>query len=419
VIPPNNFVDKATIPALTVASVEPNRAEFWVIIAAAVAFVLKLFIAFNTIGTNDVVMFHRFGHELMRHGLEWTYRNDLRFNHPPLIAYFLRAICALSDRPFAQESGLTFPFLLRLPGIIADLIVFVVLLRMRQGKPKLHVPVWALLVFALSPVSLMVSGFHGNTDPIMVMFLVFATFAGLRNQPVRCGLFFALSCQIKVVPVLFLPILIFFWFHRRALLSFLIPLSTTTLVCWGEPLFTFPIAFARNVLSYGSFWGMWGITFWLRETGWSEFSRASFFDLSLAQDLVMTTLKLIIVSSVIVLAWCRRASNGRGLIDSFAYAWLIFFVFAPGIGAQYMVWLAPFILILSPQFYVYLLASSSLFLFFFYNTINRGLPWYLGISEGNYRTDWVSWSVCPWAVLLAGMVMIWKSAAREVTPCIS
>lgn len=397
---------------MVMTPVERSRAAIWVVSAAAIALVLKLLIAFSTIGTNDVVMFYRFSHELMRHGLEWTYRNDLLFNHPPLIAYFLRAICAFSERPFAQEIGLTFPFLLRLPGIIADFLVVVTLLRIRQQKPELHLPVWALLLFALSPVSLMVSGFHGNTDSIMVMFLVLATCAGLRNQPLRCGIFFALSCQIKVVPVLFLPILIFFWLHRRALLTFLIPLCVTTLVCWSEPLLVFPLVFAKNVLSYGSTWGIWGFSYLLRLTGLPEFSRVSFFGFGGWQIFVVTACKLIIISSLLILGWRRREVESRGVWDSIAYGWIIFFIFSPGVCTQYLVWLAPFILLLSPTFYTWLLGSSSIFAFVFYNTISKGLPWYQGVSTNALNKIWTPWSLLPWFVLIIGLIAVWASAKQ-------
>ena len=57
----------------------------------------------------------------------------------------------------------------------------------------------------------MVSGFHGNTDPVMVMFLVLAAHMCLKERPILAGLFLALSCQIKIVPLLFVPIFFFFW----------------------------------------------------------------------------------------------------------------------------------------------------------------------------------------------------------------
>src|SRR5437879_3039330 len=91
-----------------------------------------------------------------------------------------------------------------------------------------------------------------------------------------CAQFFARSCQIEIISLLFLPIFFFFWTERRLAFKFVVPTALIFLVLWAQPLFNFPIAFAKNVLSYGSFWGLWGVTYWLRQTGWSEFGRVTY-----------------------------------------------------------------------------------------------------------------------------------------------
>ena len=98
-----------------------------IVALALVAMTLKLAIAYNTIGTNDAVFFYGFAKVLSEHGLEWTYQHSRYFNHPPLTAYYLRGIFALTEQRWCQELGLHFPFLLRLPGIIADFLVVLVL----------------------------------------------------------------------------------------------------------------------------------------------------------------------------------------------------------------------------------------------------------------------------------------------------
>src|SRR6266446_5976561 len=148
-----------------------QRGRYLVLLAAGVALIAKLLIASNTFGTNDVVFFYSFGKSLTQRGLESTYLSDIAFNHPPLAAAFIRTIYQWDHIPWLHEHGITFPFLLRFPGIISDFVVVLVLLA--AAKP-LRLPVWSLLVLALSPVSLMVSGFHGNTDSVMVLFLVLA-----------------------------------------------------------------------------------------------------------------------------------------------------------------------------------------------------------------------------------------------------
>jgi hypothetical protein len=380
--------------------------NLWIVGLALIALMLKLVIAFNTVGTNDVVSFYQFGKALNENGLEWTYRHSMYFNHPPLIAYYLRGIYTLTEQPWCRDVGVHFPFLLRLPGIIADFLVVLVLLRMT--KTDLRIPTWALALFALSPVSLMVSGFHGNTDPVMVMFLILASLSCLRGKSVWCGLFLALSCQIKIIPLLLLPIFFFFWLSRRHAVSFSLPFVLVSLVLWAEPLLKFPALFFKNVLSYGSFWGIWGITYWLRLTNLAMFRmEAVFYDISPMESFVVTVLKLIIIAAVLMIAWRRRNLGERALVDSLAYAWIAFFVFAPGVCAQYMVWLAPFVLVLSPVFYGWLAASSSLFLFFFYNVNAGEFPWYSIISDGRHG-DWAPWSLWPWATLLIGLIVFWR-----------
>ena len=383
---------------------------FWVLTAALVAFVLKLVIASNTLGTNDVITFYEFARSLHQHGLQWTYQNDISFNHPPLTAYYLRAIYQLDHLPFFREYGLSFPFLLRLPGILADLVTLAIVLWAAVRDSRIYIPTWALVLFALSPVSLMVTGFHGNTDPVMVMFLVLAAAAALRSRPVLAGIMLALSCQIKIIPLLFVPIFLFFFLARKKTAPFVVPLVVTSIVLWIEPLTRFPALFIKNVLSYGSFWGIWGISYWLRLTNLPQFGVVTFHDFPPLESLVVTALKGVIVAAVLSIAWRRRNLDERALLDSVAYAWIVFFIFSPGVCVQYMIWLAPFILILSPVFYGWLLATSSLFVFFFYNVTAGGLPWYVAISTNQLNRVWTPWTVWPWIVLVLGLVLLWKDA---------
>lgn len=376
---------------------------------ALVALVAKLSIAYNTIGTNDAVFFYGFAKVLNEHGLEWTYAHSRYFNHPPLTAYFLRGIYLLTEQSWCQELGIHFPFLLRLPGIVADFLVVLILLQFR--KASVFAPFWALALFAASPVSLMVSGFHGNTDPVMVLLLVSSVWMCLRDQPIASGLLFALGCQIKIVPLLLAPAFAFYWLSQRKLLKFVIPAGLTTCILWSEPLFHFPILFAKNVLAYGSYWGIWGITYTLRATGLPNFSRLSFFDLEPSQTVIVTVLKTVIIVLTVWIAWRHRSARGREFIESLACAWLVFFVLAPGVCPQYLIWLAPFILVLSPTFYAAVLVSSSIFLFAFYNITSGGLPWSVALAMDDSKQHWTAWALLPWTVLLAGSVILWANRA--------
>ena len=383
---------------------------FWVVAAALGAVTLKLCIALNTEGTNDVFFFYRFARDLTQHGLEWTYRHQSAFNHPPLVSYFLRGIYSLGTVRVLQQNGLTFPFLLRLPGIVADFIVVLLMLRLRK---QWALPTWSLLLLALSPVSIMVSGFHGNTDPALVLFVVLAAYLCACNQPASCGVVLALSCGIKIVPALLLPAFFWFWYSRQRTMRFLFPFIVTVIAISIQPLLSFPLPFARNVLAYGSYWGLWGITYWLRLTGWSQFVVIDYYNAPLGENIVSNALKLVIITAALMIAWRRRNMDTRGLFGSIAYVWLVFFAFSPGVGPQYLVWLMPFLVVLSPTVFAYVTAACSLFIFFFYNTIAAGLPWNFAAATDDIVDQWAPWAIWPWLTFVAALVAEWQRTKRR------
>lgn len=86
----------------------------------------------------------------------------------------------------------------------------------------------------------------------------------------------------------------------------------------------------------------------------------------------MLVLKVLVVVGILLLAWRRRNQPAPALFATLRYAWIIFFVLSPTVAAQYLVWLAPFILLLAPTFYGFLVAGSSVFLFALYTITSGG-----------------------------------------------
>jgi Gpi18-like mannosyltransferase len=385
---------------------------FIVLLAAFVATIAKLLIAWNTIGTNDSIVFFFFGRELASRGVVETYQRLILFNHPPLVAYFLRAIYELSQSSFCQVNHVSFPFLLRLPGIAADFVSTVVVCRIAADFHRL--PLWALLLFALNPISIMVSGFHGNTDPVMVMFLLFSCLMILREKAYLAGIFLALSCQIKIAPTLLLPAFLLFWRKPSQIVQFLLVFCGTTFLLSLQPLLLAPAAWARNVLTYGSYFGLWGVTCLLHLSQLQAFSRISFFNLSSAANIVNSVLKLTIIGLTLLIAWRRRGNDALSFLETIALIWVALFIFAPGIAPQYFVWITPFLLFLSPVWFACLVGGGSIFLFVFYNTIAHGLPWYLGVSTNALGDRWAPWSLLPWLILIVGAVLMSPATCRRL-----
>lgn len=384
------------------APMTPSRL---IIFAALLAAALKCAWAATSFGTNDTVVFFLFGAGLTERGLVELYDVPM-FNHTPLVGTYIEAIYG-----WANRDGQTFAFLLRLPGIVADFgtVLALLWLRRKTGQP----PWWAIAVLALSPVSLMVSGYHGNVDSVLVLALTLAGCACVARRPELCGLALAGALQVKIVPLLFVPAFFFWWWQQGRARLFVMTAALVTLAGWIVPLVAVPGPFLKNVLAYPSFWGTWGITLGLRGTGLAMFQQLGFERQSAAQFAVGLLLKAVIVSATLLLAWRRRKENE--VLATIALTWLVFFAFAPGFGVQYLVWLAPFAACLSARWFLALTAASSIFLFRFYDTISQGWPWVSGTSTNPLLPLWVYWGLLPWLVIVAWIASVamtsWKRRA--------
>src|SRR5689334_20898366 len=136
------------------------RGEKMVALALIAAIIVKLAWICTTLGTADVAFFRDYALKIEERGLPEMYRTVTYFNHTPLVAAWsvlCEQLSAGDPRWFAR--------IFRLPGLFADAAVVFGLLRFRRvtGTP----PTWALVLFAANPLSAMVTGFHGNVDPLL------------------------------------------------------------------------------------------------------------------------------------------------------------------------------------------------------------------------------------------------------------
>ena len=167
-------------------------------------------------------------------------------------------------------------------------------------------------------------------------------------------------------------------------------------------------------MAYAGIWGLWGFTYWFRLMSLPPFGTTGGHDsLTTTQALIGLTLKCVIVGSVLVLAWRRRQLDAAGTFKTIGYAWIIFFVFSPAVAPQYLAWFVPFVLVVSPTLFGYLIVACSLDLFFFYNMNANGFPWFQASVQYREHFDWPTWALLPWAAFLAGMIVIWKASVAE------
>ncbi len=145
-----HFVDHLMMSLSRVRSALRRRVHprAWLVVGGGLALLVKLYLAFSTSGTDDVRLWSAYSLYLHQYGGMGLYHDVSVFNHPPFMVHALEALTWIT-----ASTGLPFPFLLRLPGILADTGSLILLWRLFGGagaSTSTHV---ALTLFSVAPVS--------------------------------------------------------------------------------------------------------------------------------------------------------------------------------------------------------------------------------------------------------------------------
>jgi hypothetical protein len=352
------------------------------IIALGIATLVKLILAAVTIGTNDVATWRAFADNAMlcgRCAYQFPGPYGDPFNHPPFIIHFLKLI--------GTSSTAWFPFWIRLPAILADIGTVLLVTRLIPG-----ISTRLIVLLALNPVSILISGFHGNTDPVMIFFVVLAVYLLKTNRLNWAAAAFGMAINIKVVPLLLVPaILIYIWSRKsaRGVVLFVCIAAVVVLALSMPYILSNQLAIVKATLGYRGLYGRWGISLIL--VG-SPISKAG-------HEIAYRILQLLVIALTLVLA----VYLNRRKIDLLYQIGLIFFLLfllTPAHALQYLAWPVPFILVLRFWWSLAYYTSAGLYLFLTYNYWSQG-KWYFADSHitaeldvASYLAGFVCWCVC-------------------------
>ena len=162
--------------------------------------------AATTFGTNDVAYWGAFAFVVDHVGPIRVYGEQFvePYNHMPLAGWMLVLFNGLTG--LGPDLG----FWIRLTASLADVVTaYLVWQLVRQYRTDREAS-FAAAAVAASPLMIVVSGFHGNTDPVFVMLVLMAVYLlQLRGRPLGAGLAFGIAISLKLTPVVVLPWLLF------------------------------------------------------------------------------------------------------------------------------------------------------------------------------------------------------------------
>lgn len=318
----------------------------------------------------------------------------------------------------AEHTGWTFDFAMKLPMIITDAATTLLIFGYLQWRAlTFRRSVGWALAWALNPVSILISAFHGNLMSI-VPFLGLAAYVSAeagetsRNRDLLLlvsSLLLGLAIAMRTYPILLLPVfLLLFCRTVREAVTFTfvaaVPAGLSSL-----PYLVFAReTFLREVLGYGG----------LTDFGWVSVLRTMAFIaggkriFSFDPALINRTKELFLGAYLLVclvMPFFRRSALGRTLM----IAPLLFYALYGGVSAQYLVWVLPFAALLRERLMLPFTAVSTAALVTFYSIYHPGVLTgrFPTPITGEERWVWVLYASSnvllvflslTWAVLIVG-----------------
>lgn len=268
---------------------------------------LRVMVWWFSIGSNDAHIWAGHARSILDHGLVWTYENVQIMNHPPLMGWW-----SAVANTFGPDMW-TFSLWLRVPGLLGDIAS--VGLLWRFASPS------AAAVYALAPVAILVTSYHANTDGLCTVAILAGAFALDRQRWFLAGTAIAAALNVKLIPLVLLPVVFACVPDMRALVR----------LAGGLALAIIPYlsldwtVLRRNLLGYSP------ITVGLAEWGVTGLLSGS------ARAWYASNGKWIMLAAMLALAVFGRVQAMRPSVQ-LALALSLFVLLVPGFGVQYLLY---------------------------------------------------------------------------------
>lgn len=360
----------------------------WPILAVALVVRLALLLATDRVEV-DVLRYWKVGTHLLDES--WNpYQAPRLYPYPPVWMWVEAGSAWL-----ARASGIGFALLVRLPVLGAELGLVVLIARL-AGRA-------AAWIYALHPVSLLVSACHGQFDAVAMLFVLLAVAAQRAQRFDRAALSLAAAIGLKSFPILLLP-------------AFLLHTPGRARVRWAA-LATVPVALSlvpfawhdagavrRELFGYGG----------VADFGWIAMVRAFRFlstgALARAEAAHWTGFVLAakaafgIAYAALLLRWWR-APRPPDLVAMCLGVLLGFLTLYGALSAQYLLWVVPLgVLVFSRAFAAYSVVTTLALLGFYLFLAPAVLG--LAVPRAFAGTTWALGVTAQWLATAAWWIVL-------------
>lgn len=307
----------------------------WVGVIAAALLVRLLPMVLLPVGaTYDIDSFKMVGEGLLA-GEEVYKAAAGRHPYLPLQMYLIGAVLWLS-----RGASLPFVVLVKLPAVLADVgITAVIFQTLRRRDNTLAQAAGVAFLYALNPISILVSAYHGQFDAIPVLLLLLAWYVWhFDRRYLLSAVLLGLAITSKSWPIVLLPI-IFLRLpnHKQRLIYSAVALAIPVLLTAGYLwVFDSEIVRLKRAFTHTGVAGFWGISAIIAIVG-SYFERWQAFYTVLVENR-----RWFILIAGISSLWLTRKQS---VLDVLTTIILAVFAVTMGMGIQWLLWVVPFALL--------------------------------------------------------------------------
>lgn len=210
-------------------------------------------------------------------------------------------------------------------------------------------------LYAINPVTILVTTLHGQFDVIPIFFLLLAIYLFQQKKELALILSFSFAILTKTWPILFvIPIVRRINNKKLIILIIFFPVLSALIYCWL--LKSTLIDIGKTLIYYQGLWGIWPsfVPIIIGTTAGKGPMVGLFWQ-------KLTT--LIFLTCFFTYSYFNKNKN---LIEEILNLLFFFFVFTTNFSIQYFTWTVPFLILLKPKNYLSLIILISFYLFFFY-----------------------------------------------------
>ena len=301
----------------------------WTPVAAAFAVRLAAIVLSDRV-VADVLRYRRVGAHVL--DVSWNPYQAARLYPYPPVWVWVEAACEW----LARTSGISFAVLVKLPVLAAELAIVALLARWgaeRGGSAR-----WAPWLYALHPVAVLISGFHGQFESLALLMVLLAARASERGRHDAAALALAAGIAVKSFPVLAVPVLMPRVTGTAARLRFL-ALALLPVALLLVPYLAHDAgAVVRELFGYGGVADFGWIAVW-RGARWLIEGTLGRGEARHWGPLIPAAKVVFLAAYAFVLV--RRRGTGDAVVTILA-VFAAFQAFYGALSAQYLLWVVPF-----------------------------------------------------------------------------